>query len=188
MGVSNQDDVSSPCVQRQLVEGQTVEIADPKVSVNDAEVSFTSYKDGQVNAVSVSEYSEQDPFGISEWVEFFAVFYNKEQVATDLVDQSEELWTCHERLVSGLTTTDGQITLDASVTPGRKPKVLWAQKYPEAWGGAYAGASCPNYYCDMIESAGAVGVFGIVTFPFASTLDSFSYTPIPLSRHSCYDS
>jgi hypothetical protein len=122
------------------------------------EVSFTSFNSGQLNAVSVNEYSEQDPFGVLEWVEFFSVFYNKEAVAADVVNESRELWDCHTRLVSG-TDAPG-----ASVTPGRKPKVLWAYRSPEEFGGLWTGATCPNFYGEMIEDAGR---FFIPPFFFA---------------------
>ena len=155
--IQNAPDVSSPCVQRQILEGLTVDACcdasgysanNTVLEAIDVEVSFTSYNSGQPNAVTVNEDQETDPFAILEWMEFFALFYNREAEAVNLVAESEALWTCHERLVSG------DVAVDSSIVPGRRPRVLWAYKYPASWGGSWSVARCPNYYCEMVEDAG----------------------------------
>jgi iron complex transport system substrate-binding protein len=92
--------------------------------------------------VPISESMEVTNQGIFEWVKYIAAFYNREELANGVFDETQAQWDCVSREAS------------ATATDSAKPKVLWAY-YSEYCGGWDVGDPCPNYYCEFATACGA---------------------------------
>eukprot|EP00968_Pinguiococcus_pyrenoidosus_P018738 scaffold1954_cov268-Pinguiococcus_pyrenoidosus.AAC.175 len=141
------DFVYSPCV-RALVDSGDIEVAVAGFSPDytyietelDVDVIFTSFPtDASDIAVAVTEYNENTVLNQGEWVEFLALFYNKEALGTELVTQLVETYECNLERADAL-----------GLQP--KPTVSWIE-----WKGSPGGweiGPCPNYFCEVSEGAG----------------------------------
>jgi len=137
--VSNAAGVANPCYQKQTENSQTTELPfsndNFKVFPTNVDVAFASagpYGLKTENAtvvIPVKENKETTNLAKAEWVEFFALFYNKEQTVAGVIDTIEEEYLCAKNVEKPV-----------------EPKV--------AWMGEFDGNKCPNYYCELLKDAG----------------------------------
>lgn len=116
----------------------------PNVTLNGT-VAFGSSYDTPAffqTIVPISEFMEVSNQGIFEWVKYIAAFYNREELANQVFDATQEQWDCVSRQAA------------ATATDSVKPKVLWAY-YSDYCGGWDVGNPCPNYYCEFATACGA---------------------------------
>ena len=148
--------VSSPCLRQLIQDGAAHNF--PTVSWNaqlgglpdntDAvfcSAGFGCSADAQAAAdsvgaalIPVGDSGEATVLGAAEWLEYFALFFNREAAAVSHVAQVDSRYGATAAAVAAIAPAAGS-----------RPKVLWAYYYF----GWYAG-SCPNYYCAVVESAG----------------------------------
>ena len=145
--------VSSPCLRDMIGDGTTVNFAtdettwavDFSTMPSDTDGVFCTAGFGCSGlpessvALPVAENKEPSVLGTVEWLEYFALFFNREQEAGQHVEEVAARYESTRALVAA-----------AALSSTTKPKVVWAYNY---WGW-YAG-SCPGtYYCQVIEDAG----------------------------------
>eukprot|EP00640_Fibrocapsa_japonica_P001804 CAMPEP_0113944358 /NCGR_PEP_ID=MMETSP1339-20121228/33728_1 /TAXON_ID=94617 /ORGANISM="Fibrocapsa japonica" /LENGTH=444 /DNA_ID=CAMNT_0000949535 /DNA_START=61 /DNA_END=1392 /DNA_ORIENTATION=- /assembly_acc=CAM_ASM_000762 len=141
--------VASPCLNEMVVAGETVGAYDSSswsidnTVLQDQAVEAT-FVDGiwgdwsnLHNGIPVIEYTETSSHtSIMEWLLFFSYFYNKEAEAKAALEGISDRYDCHKDLVADEED---------------KPNVLWISSF---WGGNFNFASCPNYYCELVQNAG----------------------------------
>jgi len=112
---------------------------------------FTSH----TKAIEAPQAFEKHPLGPIDWLKPIAALYNAEAQAEYVVSSINARYECLKTLVAEEVPPN---------TP--KKKVVWGNYNKFAWDPtpSYSGAVCPNYYCQMIEDAGAE----LIAFPNGS--------------------
>lgn len=102
---------------------------------------FDSYINTTVTRILLSEYSETTNKAIFEWLYFYSVFFNAEDLAKRVIQSVDDQYNCVSEAVASVM---------ADNTP---PTVLWAyySEFCEGW----AIGSCPSYYCEFAADSGA---------------------------------
>ena len=145
--------VSSPCLREMIADGTTVNFATDETSWAVDYSTMPADIDGvfctagfgcsglpeSSTALPVAENKEPSVLGTVEWVEYFALFFNRELEARQHVEQ-----------VAGRYASTRSLVAAAASSSSTKPKVVWAYNY---WGW-YAGTCPGTYYCQVIEDAG----------------------------------
>lgn len=90
----------------------------------------------------VSEWKEGSSLSIFEWVKFFSVFFNAEDEANSIFEESKDTIDC-ARENANLLSADEE-----------KPVVLWGA-YSDYCGGWDVSQSCPNFYCELADTCSA---------------------------------
>jgi len=110
--------VSSPCFQKQVASGSIQTLSSTNATLEAQQlakvtVEFGAYMADPTNNKSVSVSAAEDPGALNraEWLEFFAAFYNKEQVANSLTAQINNNYNRLKQAASGYNP---------------KPVVAWA--------------------------------------------------------------
>lgn len=113
--------------------------------------SLTMQKDAElgINRVAMAEHLEETPLGKSEWIKFFAVFFNREKIADEKFDRIEK---------SYLETVERVRAKLAGIN--RRPKVLVNYNVGDGWS-VYGGM---NAYAKLIEEAGGDYLFKDLPF------------------------
>jgi hypothetical protein len=87
-----------------------------------------------------------------EWINFFALFYNKEAAVGTYMIETESAMSCIQSTVSAHVAT----RLQQGLSPSRK-NVLWATPmYADNANTWQEIGTCPNYYCDAVLQAGGI--------------------------------
>eukprot|EP00041_Stephanoeca_diplocostata_P006896 m.95537 g.95537 ORF g.95537 m.95537 type:complete len:590 (+) comp16602_c0_seq3:111-1880(+) len=152
---------ADPCMQAQFLSGHTSDqscagtcysgtcVKAPEVAFVSKWSSANCYAQTVANA-TVDEVSETQLLPQVEWIEWFAVWFNKEGFVKTYVADLEAQLDC---------LTDW-IVEQRNVLDVPAPKVLWATPpanlplFPNStWGSL---GQCPNYYCEAIERAGGI--------------------------------
>eukprot|EP00939_MAST-03C_sp_MAST-3C-sp1_P000581 g581.t1 len=169
VAVSQISTVSSPCVRKRFDEADdlidvydtaTWSVDSARLDTASVDVAFCSAGWGcplsSPNVISVPVRAQQETSVLAEaeHVEFFSLFYNREQAAMDVVDNIARRFTCVETHVPSQSV---------------RPTVLWANYYY----GWYVG-SCPNYYCELVQAAGGDLITNFTTGsgPYGALTDS----------------
>lgn len=138
----------SSCVRQSLSQGSIVDVKLPDWSydttllTNKADAVFCSAGPygcpGTAIDIPVADNYEESVLGVSEYVGFFSLFYNKETKAKTVLNDIRNRYSCQVAQQNELIPTNNG------------PKVLWAYIYQGTW----TVGSCPNYYCELIKDAG----------------------------------
>lgn len=89
--------------------------------------------------VEVSAYLEKTNGAIYEWLKFYSLFFNKEEIANEAVAAATDRFEC---------VTENAARIEADFPA--KPVVLWGS-YSDYCGG-WKFAKCPNYYCEIAQA------------------------------------
>lgn len=150
VAVSQANTVSSPCLNKRLRDSEdmadvydasTYSVDDTLLTNANVDVAFCSAGWGcplstpGVTSIPVTAQQETSVLAEAEHVEFFSLFYNREEAASDVVENIDRRFEC--------------LTETANVSSTR-PRVVWAYFYGSYW---YVGR-CPNYYCELVAAAG----------------------------------
>jgi hypothetical protein len=142
-----------PCLNQMLLDNKTVDYDKNATVLSTLDVFFadrwTSLDSlgGTMDAkrfVNVGPEAERDLLPQLEWLEFFSLFFDKEASVQSYVQTTEAAMLC---LTSKLLLNAANNTYNG----GSKVRVLWAT--PDEKGDWRVG-TCPNFYCEAIESAG----------------------------------
>lgn len=100
--------VSSPCFQKQVSTGSIQTLSSTNATLEaqqlaKVDVQFGAYMADPTNNKSVSVSAAEDPGALNraEWLEFFAAFYNKEQLANTLTAQINNNYNRLKQAASG---------------------------------------------------------------------------------------
>lgn len=146
---------SSPCINKLFADGSAVDLNTVCPSGVNAHFGpgFSRGKcvgNLSVPYIEVGEIFEPTLLSQLEWLEYFALAFNKEAEVADYLAETEADMAC---LRSTIELHVAQRRLDNLL----QPRVLWASPNYQATNGAWASiGECPNYYCDLIEQAGGV--------------------------------
>jgi len=152
---------SSPCVNKQIVEGQTLNVnlfggsncksIDPAVTFHIGAFGGTTCDVNTTN-IYVGEIYENKLLQQLEWINYFALFYNKEAAVGTYVVETESAMSCIQSTVSTHVAT----RLQQGISPSRK-NVLWAMPmYADNVNTWLTIGTCPNFYCDAVLQAGGI--------------------------------
>lgn len=138
MGTSTK--VSSECVKKMLdTKATKYDKNSTQLKIDGVQASFCDQGWGcpgtLPNPVILSAHKESSNLATAEWVEYLALFYNKEKAVKEIVTAIDGRYNCNKKKGKVVTT---------------KPKVLWANYYGDGW----SVGKCPNYYCEIIADAG----------------------------------
>jgi len=89
--------------------------------------------------VEVSEYLEKTNGAIYEWLKFYAVFFNQEEIANEAVTAAADRYQC---------VTENAARIEADFP--NKPLVLWGSY--SSYCGGWNYAKCPNFYCEIANA------------------------------------
>eukprot|EP01051_Picozoa_sp_SAG22_P000902 SAG22_NODE_29_length_28404_cov_23.294153_23_plen_475_part_00 len=150
--------VSSPCIRERVASGDVISFpiaswnANLSAMPSGTDAVFCSAGYGCSAAVTaaaagvgavvipVAEANEPAVLGTAEWLEYFALFFNREALADTHVLEAEARYGAVAAAVEAAAPT----------AAGSRPKVLWANYY-----GGWYGGTCPgSYYCAVVEDAG----------------------------------
>jgi iron complex transport system substrate-binding protein len=159
--ISNPDTISSPCLKKRVDDGEVLVVADAysvdattgfaSNAASNAEISstvafisrFDSFLPFETKIV-ISESDEGPNAAIFEWVAFFAAFFNKEALASEVIDAANTRFDCIAGN-AGLISSDSQ----------DKPVVFWAMYSGYCSGWSLAVCNDGNYYCEYAEACQA---------------------------------
>lgn len=137
--------VSSPCTGMLFDEGAIVEILDAaNASSIEEYLNLTVFGGGTAfeNEISISLSDEDENLAAFEWVKFYSTFFNLEETANMIYNETRDRYTCAEDNAN-LLACDSETT----------PVVLWASY--SGYCGGWDVATCPNYYCEFAEGCQA---------------------------------
>jgi iron complex transport system substrate-binding protein len=141
--------VSSPCLTELLDDSTVKEVTNPGNASLITNVpldlpSFIGHYDSvafsQTFRVSVTE--EEGNLAAFEWIKFYSMFFNLEEVANEIFDGTKERYDCAE-------ANAGLLSCEAET----KPVVLWGAY--SGYCGGWSVGNCPNYYCEFAEACSA---------------------------------
>jgi len=138
------DYVSSPCYQQAINEGSITAYGFGESSPSGVDVKFGYSGAEGNNAVGLTEYNEKSALGMAEWVEFVALFFNREGRATGVLDSIQGRIQCAAARAAEALAAAG----------GVRPKVLWAEALSYAGTVTWQLGACPEWYCDLVTLAG----------------------------------
>jgi hypothetical protein len=151
---------TSECTNKRIVSGQIISL-DPYSATGgpctgiSPNVSFgTTSCSGAGNTVTVQtgDVYETKLLGQLEWLNFFALFFNKEASVGTYVTATESAMSC----VQSTVQTNVATRLQAGIKPAQK-RVLWGTPSYTDNDNTWASiGSCPNYYCDAVTQAGGI--------------------------------
>ncbi|GKZ00798.1 hypothetical protein MPSEU_001031500 [Mayamaea pseudoterrestris] len=106
-------------------------------------VAFTSPFDSYINTTAtriiVSEFAETTNQAIFEWLYFYSVFFNAEELATSVVAAADGEYDC-------IKTKTQSVSSDSS-----RPVALWA--YYSDYCAGWSIGKCPSYYCEFARDS-----------------------------------
>ncbi|KAJ8603586.1 hypothetical protein CTAYLR_004829 [Chrysophaeum taylorii] len=145
---SSFDYVSSPCLRRMYVEGEIEEAYDASTwSINQSKLEGIELTIADAwtassvpNGYVMTDTSEDSVLETVEYVHVVGLFFNREREATEAAQHIYDSYRCVSEEVSAVTAD----------LPNRK--VVWASYWDAADG--WSIAACPNWYCEIVESAG----------------------------------
>ena len=147
---------ASPCINSLIRSGNIEDscVARPWNTCNgtcsaETEAYFGSSRDScseSVPLIQVGQFRELRLISQLEWLEYFAVFFNKEiQVLTYLQDTESAISCLKSRIQQHVGLRRQQ-----NLFP---PRVLWATA-PADSADPWIVGTCPNFFCEAIEAAG----------------------------------
>jgi len=150
-GVNGIQHVSSPCLRDAIAAGNVQNIGSnngvPSISdINavgaDAVFSGPWLTLDGVNSPTIPmfEYGELEGIGGTEWLEYVSLFLNAEEAAAS---------HC-AAVASHIAEAEHAVSASLAASLARRRRVLWAYES----NGALYSATCPNYYCELVEKAG----------------------------------
>ena len=143
---------TTPCLNKMAEDSQITDYKTNQTVLSELDVFFadqwTSYDSltslSKQRFVTVGPGLERDLIPQLEWLEFFSLFFDKEKFVQQYVGETESAMLC---LTSKVLMGVAKLTQDG----GRKVRVLWGTPNEQ---GVWSLGTCPNYYCEAIESAG----------------------------------
>ncbi|CAM0142984.1 hypothetical protein VKS41_006265 [Umbelopsis sp. WA50703] len=147
--------ISSPCFQKFVQSDNIPTLSDTNttsanLTLTKVDVEFGAYEADPTNNKSVSVSASQDPGTLNraEWLEFFAAFYNKEQLANTLTAQINDNYNRLKQAASGYNP---------------KPLVAWASyTAPSSYNNNTASWTVSNatYKVQFSQDAGGSALSG----------------------------
>ncbi|KAJ8605579.1 hypothetical protein CTAYLR_000002 [Chrysophaeum taylorii] len=143
------DYVSSSCLRRMFLEGEIEEAHASSWSINTSKLESMDIELTIADAWSISsvpngyvmtDTAEDSVLETVEYVHVVALFFNREREATEAAQRIYDSYRCVSEEVEAVTAD----------LPKRK--VVWASYWDAADG--WSIAACPNWYCEIVESAG----------------------------------
>ncbi|GJJ68293.1 hypothetical protein EMPS_00639 [Entomortierella parvispora] len=102
--------VSSPCVQLGLEQNEIIGLDDNNATLlaqqlEAVDLIFSSYASTPANkTVITSEVEDPGPLNRAEWLEFYATFFNLEEMAQNLTGSINDNYNCFKKAASAATT------------------------------------------------------------------------------------
>jgi iron complex transport system substrate-binding protein len=142
--------VSSPCLRELIDDENVIEVLNTSNETNYEGVpedlpAFIG-NSGNVlleNSIRISVTEEITNLAVYEWIKYYSVFFNLEDKANEIFEETQSQYECVESN-AGIIETDMQ----------NEPVVLWGS-YSNYCDQGWSVASCPEYYCEFATACSA---------------------------------
>ena len=147
--------ISSPCLRDLAEAGAVTEILDPS---NSTYMDLIGIESGDLTAIignSGSEdilidrkvrisVTEEDPImAIFDWIKYYSALFNLEEKANQVFEDTMDRYTCLKENAAKIESTSDEPRLT----------VVWGNY--DAFCGGWRIGSCPEYYCELVETCSA---------------------------------
>jgi hypothetical protein len=144
--------VASPCLRELVDEGKVTEVLNVSnetdyEGVPDELPAFIGNQGGSKvlleNRIRISATEETTNLAVFEWIKYYAVFFNLEEKANEIFEDTQSRYECVESNAA-IIETDME----------EEPVVLWAS-YSAYCNEGWDVARCPEYYCEFATACSA---------------------------------